>query len=385
MNKKPEDRSDVYFKRMVRPQVLALEGYSPGGSLDVKDPVILSANENGFGTPGPVLEAIRSRLDDGPRLNRYPDITCRDLRNALSEKYHLPSECFIVGNGLDDIINMLALTFLSPDDNVIIPAATFVVYSSATKMMGATPVFIPMRSDLSIDVDAIPEAVTSSTRMIFLCSPNNPTGTIIRRPEFDALLEKLSLLPARPLLIVDHAYADFARDDQEHIDAVKYLKDYNNIAVLRTFSKISGLAGLRVGYMIAHPGLISYMYRVRAPYTVNAFAQAAATVDVMDDAAAAFRRNTLEAICKSRGELENFLSKNGIPYVPSHANFVFSFYGMPHDELSAISEELAREGVLVRTLKHDHAPNGLRLTIGTPEENKILIETIKNVLDRRKK
>lgn len=378
------DTTEVYFKRFLRSNVLALEGYSPGPPPESEDAVLLGANENCFGTPPAILKTLRSLLSGRPNVHRYPDITCAALRGALSEKYRLPPECFLIGNGLDDIINTLALTFLEPGDNVIVPAATFVVYSSSARMMGAESVSLPMRGDLSIDVGAVADAVTSGTKMIFLCSPNNPTGTIVRRGEFESLLEKLSMMPTRPLLIVDHAYADFVDLAQDHANAVRYVSDYNNVAVLRTFSKISGLAGLRAGYMIAHPKLISYMYRTRPPYTVNAFAQAAAETDVADPSISAFKERTRVRISKTRQKLEDFLRLNGIPYVPSQANFVFAFYGMPYPELQDISQELRARGIQIRTLRHDYAPCGLRLTVGTPVENRRLMSALAEIIEQRR-
>ncbi|MDR1514987.1 MAG: aminotransferase class I/II-fold pyridoxal phosphate-dependent enzyme [Synergistaceae bacterium] len=384
MGKAPADMTEVYFKRLLRTNVLALEGYSPGPPPESEDTVFLGANENCFGTPPAVLRTLRSFLAGKTDVHRYPDVTCSRLRDALSQKHRLPPGYFIVGNGLDDIINTLALTFLEAGDEVIVPAAAFVVYSSSARMMGAVPVFIPMKSDLSIDTDAIADAVTSRTKMIFLCSPNNPTGTVIRRREFDVLLEKLSLMPNRPLLMVDHAYADFIDPAQDHADAMDYVSNYNHIGVLRTFSKISGLAGLRAGYMAAHPNLISYMYRVRPPYTVNTLAQAAALTDAADPSVGLFKEKTRVKISETRGKLENFLRRNGIPYVPSQANFVFAFYGMPYSELLDISQELRRKGILVRTLKHDLAPCGLRFTIGTPVENKKLISALLDIINGRR-
>jgi histidinol-phosphate aminotransferase len=384
MAEKSADQSDVYFRRLLRPNVLALEGYSPGPPPESEDMVILSANENGFGTPPAVLDALRGLFSEDARIHRYPDIHCDGLRAALSQKIGLPAERFIIGNGLDDIINMLALTFLGPGDEVIVPAATFTAYSSSAKMMGAVPVFIPMRADLSIDIGAIPDMVTSGTKMIYLCSPNNPTGAIIRRDEFDAFLDRISMLPTRPLVIVDHAYAEFV-DSDDHIDAVKYLIDHNNVAVLKTFSKMSGLAGVRVGYMLAHPNIISYMYRVRQPYSVNSLAQAAAEADVTEASVSEFKESVKASIIKSRSQLEDFLSGNGVPFVRSYANFVYAFYGMPYAELADIAQDLRGRGVIVRALKYEHAPSGLRLTVGTPEENRKLISALKGVISERRR
>ncbi|MDR1944109.1 MAG: histidinol-phosphate transaminase [Synergistaceae bacterium] len=384
MAKSAGDKKSEYFKRLVRSQILAMEAYSPGPASQREDVVVISSNENGFGAPPAVIEGLRAQFEGAGRIHRYPDVTCRALRTALSEKHQIPPEWFLVGNGLDDIINMIATTFLTPEDNVLVPAATFGVYAGVTRMMGAAPAVIPMREDLSIDIDAMERAITSGTKLIFLCSPNNPTGTVIRRSEFDALLEKLEFMPIKPLLIVDQAYIDFADAAPETLNAIKYVTDYGNIAVLRTFSKLSGLAGLRVGYMAAHPEMISYMYRVRPPYTVNSLAQAAALIDLRDPSAAEFRERANSSIRKSRSELEKFLKDRNVPYIPSQANFVFAFYGMTDEKLRAISDELFGRGILVRVLKHDRAPGGLRFSIGTPDENRKLIAALEEILSEKR-
>jgi histidinol-phosphate aminotransferase len=380
MEKTKKDSSDFYFRRLLRPQTFSLEGYSTEQALDVSGLARISANENSLGTPPAVLDALRNLLSEDAELNRYPEITCGTLRNALAEKYDLPPEYFIVGNGLDDIINMLALTFLGPYDDVIIPAATFGVYAGATRMMGANAVVVSMKNDLSINLDAISDAVTSSTKMIFICSPNNPTGTVISASEFDDFLEELSLLPTRPLIIVDHAYIDFVRPGSGCLNAVTYARHYNNIAVMMTFSKISGLAGLRVGYLIAHPTMLSYIYRVRPPFTVNSLAQAAALVDITDKSVEAFKDKTRESVWEVKAELEKFLKDSGVSYVPSHANFIFAFYDQPYERLREVFKELLSRGVLTRLLKHDYAPSGLRFSIGSEEENRKLMDALAEII-----
>jgi histidinol-phosphate aminotransferase len=383
MEKSKGDSSDFYFRRLLRSQILALEGYSMEQADGACDLVRISANENCLGTPPAVLGALRDLLSGDAKLNRYPDKTCGALRNALAEKYDLPPEYFVVGNGLDDIINMLALTFLEPYDDVIIPAAAFGVYSETARMMGANVITVPMKNDLSINMDAMVDAVTSSTKMIFLCSPNNPTGTIISASEFDDFLEELSSLPTQPLIMMDHAYIDFVRPGAGCLNAVKYVRHYSNIAVMRTFSKISGIAGLRVGYLIAHPAMLTYIYRVRPPFTVNSLAQAAALVDVTDKSAEAFRDKARESIWEVKAELEKFLKDRGVSYVPSHANFVFAFYDLTYVRLKKIYKELLKRDILARLLKHDHAPCGLRFSIGTPEENGRLMNALDEITTKR--
>ena len=370
---------ETYFNRLVRTNILGLSEYKPGVAPDSPDAVRISANENNFGTPQAVLDAIISSVRAGG-LNRYPDSNCSELKAALSEKFGFPPEWFIIGNGLDDIINLFAITLLEPGDEVIVPAVTFSVYASAARMMNAHVIQIPMRSDLSIDTDAIVGAITSRTKMIFLCTPNNPTGSVVSVQDFDRLLTNLDVLPVQPILVVDQAYIDYTSSDEDCADAVKYLGDHTYITVLRTFSKLSGLAGLRIGYAIAHPEMSSYLCRVRQPYAVNSLAQAAALVDVRDKSAGEFKNNAREAVDRSRRELERFFMHNKIAYVPSHANFVFAFFDQEYDRLLDISQKLADEGIFVRTLRHENAPAGLRFSIGTQEENQRLIGALDDLL-----
>ncbi|MDR3254044.1 MAG: histidinol-phosphate transaminase [Synergistaceae bacterium] len=374
------DTTDFYFKRLARSHILALEPYSPGMVHEDAETVRISANENGFGAPPAVIEALKSRMMGDARLHRYPDITCTRIREALSEKYRFPPDWFLLGNGLDDVINMIALSFLSPNDSVIIPAATFSAYTNASRMMGASPIIIPMRPDMSIDLDATADAIKSNTKIIFLCSPNNPTGTTIKRNEFDSFLEKLAHMPAQPILLVDHAYVDFDRPAGDSVNAIKYMNGFTNLAVLRTFSKLSGLAGLRAGYIIARPSMLSYIYRVRPPYTVNSIAQESALIDLTDESVKLFKDNARGIIIAGRERLEDFLKDSGITYVPSKANFVFAFYDKPYEEHVKAANELAKRGILVRALKHDKAPSGLRFSIGTTEENEKLIAALKEII-----
>ncbi|MDL2263841.1 histidinol-phosphate transaminase [Synergistaceae bacterium OttesenSCG-928-I11] len=365
---------------LVRKQVLELNEYKPGATSDAQSAVKLSANENNFGTCKAVVEALRRELTEPTRLNRYPDITCTELRNALSDAHSLPSDWFLVGNGLDDVITLLATTFIEHGDEIVVPTATFGVYESVCCVMGATARRVRMRKDLSIDVDGIADILTDKTKMIWICNPNNPTGTVTTKEEFEHLLDATKRFSPAPLLIVDQAYIDFASDTDANLDAMRYLSDNPNLVVLRTMSKISGLAALRLGYAIAHPALLSFIYRIRPPYTVNALAQAAAVVDIRDAEALAFRKRVRESIDASRNELESYFRDNEIPFVPSQANFVFAFYDRPYEWLLRLSERLAQKEIFVRTLKHRDAPAGIRFSIGTPDENKALIKALSKIL-----
>ena len=376
-----------YFERLIRTSVLTLEEYAPGAACDLEGVMKISSNENAFGTAPAVREALEGVIagtgGSSDALSRYPDSSCTALREALSRKYGLPADWFLVGNGLDDVINILALAVLDPEDEVVVPAATFVVYAGTAEMMSARLVRIPMKDDLSIDTEAVAKAVNDRTAMIFLCNPNNPTGTTTGRQEFEALLEHLDSLPTQPLLIVDQAYADFVDDEADYPEATRYLESRRYVVILRTFSKISGMAGLRVGYAIAHPDFLSYLYRVRQPYTVNSLAQVAALASLEAASAREFEKNARRDILEGRSKLEAFLRERKIAYVPSQGNFVFAFYDKTAKELRAIAKKLADGKILVRTLIHKEAPSGLRFSIGTPEENERLIAALDVILKNR--
>jgi len=367
-----------YFRRIIRPNVLSLSAYSAESAPVPEGAAKISANENGFGASPAVLAAIKSAAEEanGPlaSISRYPDSSCSALREALSRRHGLPPEWFLAGNGLDDVINLLALAVIDSQTEVIAPSMTFGVYASAVEMMGGRLVTIPMREDFSIDTEAIARAAGSRTAIIFLCNPNNPTGRATTRAELETLLDCLDSLPAQPLLVVDQAYEDFA--DSDFPDATHYMDGRRYVAVLRTFSKIRGLAGLRVGYAAAHPDLLSYLYRVRQPYTVNALAQVAAITAMEDESARAFEQAARAEILRERGKLELFLRERNAAYIPSQANFVFAFYDKTPDELRALASRLAEEKILTRTLIHRRAPSGLRFSIGTPEENDRLMRAL---------
>jgi histidinol-phosphate aminotransferase len=387
-NAKDEASNNYYFRRLVRSEVLSLEEYSAGPAPSSEGSVRISANENGFGPAPAVRDAVSNYLAGKSELYRYPDSSCGALREELSKKHGLPPEWFLVGNGLDDVISIIGMTFLNPGDEVLLPALSFVMYESAARLPGAAPVMIPMKPDMSIDVAAMASSVTSATKMIMLCSPNNPTGTIVRTGEFVGLLDVLSEMPAQPLLVVDQAYADFVGSDEDYPNVIGRIENYNNIMVLRTFSKMSAIAGLRIGYAVAHPALLSYMNRVRLPYTVNSLAQVAALADIREESAAEHRSAVKRSIAANREKLEKLFEEEGVSFVRSYANFVFALYDLEMDDLTRLSGEMVGEGILARTLRYGGANSrraGIRFSIGTDEENERLIKTLRTILPKYRK
>lgn len=367
------------IERSLRRFVKGLIPYAPGSFSASERAVRISANENNFGACPAVVDAIHRFLTEGEGLCRYPDITCTELREALSKKHDLPKDSFIVTNGLDDMITTLAMTFINEGDEVIVPAMTFGVYASTCSILGAVPIAIPMTESLDIDVDKVIAAITDRTKLIWLCTPNNPTGASLSDRDLARIVAAARDRSPAPIAVVDHAYADFS-DSASDADGFSHVRQGENVIAMRTMSKLSGLAALRLGYAAAVPDIISCMYRVRPPYTANAIAQTAALADILLPEAEEHRSRATASIRSSRAKLEEFLSSMGARFVKSSANFVFAFYDRSVDEIKSIAKSLADEEIYVRTLIHSGAPSGLRISIGTEDENERLLDALGRIM-----
>jgi len=307
--------------------------------------------------------------------NRYPESLCYDLRLKLAESHHLTPEHFLLENGEDGAITILGLTFLNPGEEVLAGQVTFAAYENMADKMDGVYVKVPLTSDYRLDVDGFLAAITPKTKLLFLCNPNNPTGTINTQEEFDRLIKRL---PERVILVVDEAYCHFAddraRDGRAYPQTTPYLRDYPNLVILRTFSKIMGLAGLRVGYAIAQPEVVKLMLKAREPFPVNRIAQAGALA-ALDDAD--FVRRTLEVNRRGREQFYRAFDGMELRYCHSQANFIFIDLGRP---VQPVFEALLREGVIVRPLTSFGLADGLRISVGMEEENARTIAALKKVL-----
>jgi histidinol-phosphate aminotransferase len=339
----------------IRKEVEAIKDYIPGKTPKEPGVVKLASNENPFGPSPKALAAIAAETKN---LQIYPDQKSTLLREALGKKLDISPDCLICGNGSDDIMQVIASTYIEPGDEVVVSKNTFSLYELVTRLFGGKLVLVDLRDD-ALDLAAIAGAVTKKTKVIFLTNPNNPTGTIFTAAEFVAFKKKV---PDNVLVVVDEAYAEFV-ESKDFPDSVNYVKEGRNVIVLRTFSKFFGLAGLRVGYGVARKELIAPMFRTKMPFNVNRLAQAGAAAALDDDE---FMARTLQNNGAGKDYLYAELDKLGIKHKKTEANFIFINVKKPADEMFL---ELMRAGVIIRPLTSFGFPNAIRVSIGTPEQN----------------
>ena len=362
--------------QLARPCILNRKEYIPGKPIEevqrefgISDIVKLASNENPLGASPLAVEAMISELKHN--TNRYPESLCHDLAFRLSQKHGLDPDQIFIDNGLDGVITMIGMTFINPGDEVIYGSLTFPAYENIITKMDGKCVPIPMTIDYRIDIEGIISAITPKTKLIFLCNPNNPTGTINTIAEFERLLEAA---PENTLLVSDEAYYEFA-DDDAYPQTIPYLGDYPGLIIMRTFSKIMGLAGMRVGYTLAYRDIIKVMLRSREPFPVNRAAQAGALASLDDSD---FVERTLQVTKEGRRQFYDAFEALGLSCYPSQSNFIFVDIGQP---AQPVFEALLPEGVIVRPIQSPEAMNCLRITIGTKEENERTILAIKKVLE----
>jgi histidinol-phosphate aminotransferase len=359
-------------------RILALKPYQPGKPIEeVKrelgltgDIVKLASNENPLGPSPAALAALAEVL---PKMALYPDGACHDLRAAVAAKLGVSGDQLVFGNGSDEVIHLLGLTFLQPGDEVVVGDPTFVLYEAAATLAGATTISVPLtRPGFAHDTAAMADAFTERTRLVFIANPHNPTGTLVGKTEIDTLLDKL---PPRAILILDEAYGEYVYGDvPDFPSALDYIRAGAPVIGLRTFSKMYGLAGLRVGYGVGSPEMIRLLNQPRSPFNTNLAAQVAATAAVNDDA---FVAQTKETNAKGLKTLGDAFERLGLPFIPSYANFVMVDVQRP---CRAVFDALLRQGVIVRTGDVFGLPTHLRVTIGTPEQNAVFLAALEAVL-----
>lgn len=356
------------FAALAKPRVLTQPVYEPGRpiadvareyGLEPGEVAKLASNENPFGPSPAAREAAVRALGEA---HLYPDGSCRELRLALARERGVEPEQILVGNGSNEILELVGHAFLEPGDEAVMGRYAFIVYKLVTKLFGATPVETAM-PDYRHDLRALAAGVTERTRLVFLASPNNPTGAVAGAEEVAELLEAL---PEHVLLVLDEAYAEYV---EAPVDLRPAMAAGKKVLACRTFSKIYGLGGLRLGYAYGHPDLIALLQRVRQPFNVNAVAQAAGVAALGD-------RDWVEACLRANREGREYLEaacvRLGLATVPGEANFVL----VETPEARGWCEALQRRGLIVRPLGPYGMPRHLRITVGTPEQNRRLVAAL---------
>ncbi|MGE5217928.1 MAG: histidinol-phosphate transaminase [Chloroflexota bacterium] len=352
--------------------IRSLIPYEPGKPIEevereygIVNSVKLASNENPLGPSPKAVAAIRAKLD---QLNLYPDGDCFYLKQGLAQRLGVAPENLIFGNGSNEIIELAARTFMRPGDEAVMAEQAFVVYQLIVQAVGGKSRAVPLKN-FTHDLEALAGAVSERTRVLFLANPNNPTGTIYRREEWERFLIKIS---RDVLVIVDEAYFEYVQDP-DYPNSLRYHADERAILTLRTFSKLYGLAGLRIGYGVAAKDLISLMQRVRQPFNVNAPAQwaALAALDDIDHV-----RHSLEVNREGLGYLQAEFERLGLDYVPSQANFILVRVGKGQE----VFKQLLGQGVIVRPTGGYRFPEHVRVTVGTMAENRKFIAALENVL-----
>ena len=361
----------------VSPDIAGITPYPPGKPMEelerewgIQNSIKLASNENPLGPSRKAMAAIRAGLK---KLQRYPDGAGYYLKEALAEKWKVPSAQVMIGNGSNEIIELLVRTFILPGDEAVMARPSFSLYHLMITAGHGRSIQVPLKEGRH-DLPAMAKAVTAKTKLIFICNPNNPTGTIVRK---DDMTRFFSRLPKRILVVVDEAYAEFATDPQ-FPQTIELLREGASLVMLRTFSKIYGLAGLRIGYGISRPEVVDYMNRVRQPFNTNLPAQQAALAALSDEAHVS---KSLRVNREGKASLYRQFDAMHISYLPSETNFIY--FDLKRGDLKADSKfgkkiytALLQKGVIVRYF--DGAQ--FRVTIGLPKENRRFIRSLKEVL-----
>ena len=354
------------------PQLRELVSYEPGKPIEdlarelgiPADKIIkLASNENPLGPSPKALAAMRTALE---RAQLYPDGGGYYLRAAIAEKFGFERENIILGNGSNEIIEFLGHAFLSPGDEVVTADHAFAVYRLMAQLFGAHTVEVPERPGFVQDLDASLAAITARTRQVYITNPNNPTGTTVTADAIDRFMDRV---PAGVTVVFDEAYHEFLDDPP---DTLRYVREGRNVVVLRTFSKIQGLASLRIGYGIAPAEMIDILQKTRQPFNANGIAQAGALAGLADTE---HQARTKAVTDEGRALLQETFAKMGLEFVPSFANFVLVNVG----DGRRVFEVLLKQGIIVRAMHSYKLPAWVRVSVGTPEENRRFVQALEEM------
>jgi len=357
---------------LVRKHILGIDPYEAGKPIEeikrqlgLKEVIKLASNENPLGPSPKAVEALKKNIS---RVNRYPDSHGFYLKKKLGRYLNLEPSNIILGNGSDELIDIIIKTFVENDEHIITAEGTFLEYEIISKVKGRIVITVPLKY-FKYDLEGMKRRIGKKTKVVFISNPNNPTGTYVTRYELQDFMKDL---PDNVVLVLDEAYDTFI-DVEDFPSSLSYIRN-KNVIVLKTFSKAYGLAGLRIGYAVGRPELVSYMEIARQPFNVNLLAQEAA-IAALDDRK--FLKKTRKVILEGKQYLSSALARAGIAYVPSVANFILVDVGR---DGVAVFKEMLRYGVIVRDMRQYGFKNFIRVTIGTKKENQRFIRVLKKVL-----
>ncbi len=359
----------------IPPEIEALVPYKPGKPIEelerelgITGAIKLASNENPLGPSPKAMAAMQAALG---RLHRYPDGAGYELRTALAEKFGVRFEQTCIGNGSDEIIEFLARAYVRPGQEALAAAPSFLMYSKLVQVAGGRLREVPLK-DFRIDLEAMRQAITPATRLVFINNPDNPAGTALKKAELAGFLDQV---PPGVLVVLDEAYIDFATDP-EVADGVEFLGHDTPVLVMRTFSKSAGLAGLRIGYALGPEEVIAAFDRVRQPFNTSILAQVGGRAALED---LEFLERTRELVKEGLAVFYRCFEELGLFYVPSQANFVLVKLGPRAKEAADL---LLRRGVIVRYMGSYDLPEFLRISVGLPQENQRLVEELRRVVQQ---
>jgi histidinol-phosphate aminotransferase len=362
------------MKDLMRNCVKKLKPYTPGKPIEelerelgITGSIKLASNENPL---GPSPKAVKAVAENLKSMHRYPDANAYYVREKLADKFRLPMNRIIVGNGADELIELVAKSFLSPGEDVVIPEHAFLLYETLALGFDGKAVIVPL-TDLCVDLDAMIKAVTPLTKIVFINNPHNPTGKAVTREELSRFLNEL---PQDVIVLLDEAYIEFSTDPRVG-SGLEFMDSYPLILVLRTFSKIYGLAGLRLGYAFASETIIDALNRVRQPFNVNSLAQVAGLAALDDDE---FVEKTLVLIKQGLAYFYGELDRLGLTYIPTQANFLLIKTPLGTRETY---DRMLKQGVIIRPMDSYGLAGYIRVNVGLPEENSRFIRALEGVID----
>ena len=335
--------------------------------LDESSIIKLASNENPLGTSPLALEAMEKALNE---VMRYPDGNGFELKKALSEKYVVNSDQIILGNGSNDVLELAARVFLKPGTSAVFSQHAFAVYPLVTQATGATGIVVPAKN-YDHDIDAMLEAITPDTRIVFIANPNNPTGTFLPAPD---VLRFLEHIPRDVLVILDEAYNEYL-PDTSRVDTIKWLDNFPNLLITRTFSKIYGMAGIRIGFGLAHAQLSGLMNRIRQPFNVNSIGLAGALAAINDTE---FVKRSYALNQAGMLQITTGLRQLGLTYIPSYGNFLS--FKVENGKTAAVYQYLLQRGIIVRPIGIYEMPEFLRVTVGLASENNKFLQLLESAI-----